>query len=195
MSDSLGAEPGDLDPGLERGGEQLDPIDDVVGPGLRLLLVGINPGRRSAQTGRHFAGPGNRFWAALHAAGITPEPLQPARQHELVALGLGITNLVDRPTARASEVAPAELRAGAQALDTKVARWQPRLVAVLGLTAYRTAFRSPRAKGGPQPLELGGVGVWLLPNPSGLNARTGVDEHARGLRAAARAAGVPLHPR
>lgn len=170
----------------------LEPIDDVVGDGLRLLLVGINPGGRSARTGWHFAGPANRFWPAMHAAGITPEPLHPERQRELVPLGVGITNLVARPTLRASEVSAAELRAGAAALEARVARWRPRVVAVLGLGAYRTAFRRRWATAGPQPERIAGAMLWLLPNPSGLNARARPAEHAAGLRAAALAAGLPV---
>lgn len=170
---------------------RLRPVPDVVGPGVRLLLVGINPGRRSAETGRHFAGPGNRFWPALHDAGITSRLLGPHEQHRLVALGVGITNLVARPTARASEVSAAELRAGVALLEGKVAALEPRVVAILGLTAYRTAFGRPDARAGRQPDRLGAAELWLLPNPSGLNAHTSAAAHAAGLRAAAEAAGLP----
>lgn len=170
----------------------LQPVPDLVGDGLRLLLVGINPGRRSAETGSHFAGRANRFWPALQAAGITPVALDATRQHELVALGIGITNIVARPSLRASEVTRTELRAGAAALEDKVARWRPRVVAVLGLTAYRVAFRRPSARPGRQPESLAGAELWLLPNPSGLNAHALPADHAAGLRAAAIAAGIPV---
>jgi double-stranded uracil-DNA glycosylase len=170
----------------------LRPIPDVVGPGVRLLLVGINPGRRSAETGCHFAGPGNRFWASLHAAGITERVLAPHEQWLLPPLGVGITNLVARPSPRAAELTAAELRAGADALRHNVERWQPCVVAVLGLTANRTAFRRPLAQAGRQPESLGAAGLWLLPNPSGLNAATPLSAHAAGLAAAARDAGLTV---
>lgn len=170
----------------------LEPVADVCGPGMRLLLVGINPGRRSAETGRHFAGPGNRFWRALHAAGITPVLLDATRQGELVPLGIGITNLAARPTERASELHRSELRAGVHVLAGNVGRWQPEVVAVLGLTAYRSAFERPGARAGEQPESLAGARLWLLPNPSGLNAHARPSDHAAGLRAAATAAGLQL---
>lgn len=170
----------------------LRPITDVVAPGLRLLLVGINPGVRSAETGRHFARPGNRFWPALHAAGITPRLFSPDEQDLLPGLGVGITNLVARPSATAAEVTAAELRAGAERLEMLARRLEPRVVAVLGLTAYRTAFGRPRAASGPQAEALGPAQLWVLPNPSGLNAHTKPAAHAEGLGAAATAAGLHL---
>jgi double-stranded uracil-DNA glycosylase len=170
----------------------LRPIDDVIGPELRLLLVGINPGVRSARLNAHFAGPSNRFWPALHAAGITPERLTPDRQHELLELGVGITNLVARPSARADEVSSEELREGARILTEKVAGISPRVVAVLGITAYRTAFSRPRARPGHQGEPIAGAALWVLPNPSGLNAHAKPADHAAGLRAAAWAAGLVL---
>jgi double-stranded uracil-DNA glycosylase len=179
-------------PGPARG--DLEPIPDLLRPGIRLLLVGINPGVRSAQMAAHFAGPGNRFWPALHAAGITPEQLGPERQDELLDLGVGITNLAERPSARADELTRDELRAGARALEAKVAALGPRAVAVLGLTAYRVAFSAPRARGGCQPRDLAGAALYLLPNPSGLNAHTSLAAHAEGLREAALAAGLTLAP-
>ena len=166
------------------------PITDVIGGGLKLLLVGINPGLKSSQLNQHFARPGNRFWPALHAAGITPRQLLPAEQHALVDLGVGITNLAARPSATAAEVTAGELREGARRLEQLVAKHRPRVVAVLGLTAYRTAFSRPRATAGPQPETLAGADLWVLPNPSGLNAHTKPAEHAAGLRAAAMAAGL-----
>ena len=148
-----------------------EPVADLVAPDLRVLFCGINPGMRSGELGLHFARPGNRFWKLLQAGGFTTSVLAPAEQHGLPALGIGITNLVERVTAAASEVSTAELRAGAALLETKVQRLHPRCVAVLGLQAYRTAFRRPRAAIGLQPELLGPARLWLLPNPSGLQAR------------------------
>ncbi len=149
-------------------------IDDVLpgpaDPPLRVLFCGINPGLVSAATGHHFARPGNRFWPALHGAGFTPRLLQPAEQGELATLGLGITNMAPRATARADELTPAELAAGGARLRALVAERRPRWLAVVGVTAYRTAFRTPRAAVGPQEERLGDTAVWVLPNPSGLNA-------------------------
>jgi double-stranded uracil-DNA glycosylase len=172
----------------------LEPIDDLVRPGVRLLLVGINPGVRSARCNAHFAGPGNRFWPALHLAGITPERLGPERQAALLDLGVGITNLAARPSARADELTAAELRAGAAALEVRVAALRPRVVAVLGLTAYRIAFGDRHATAGRQPEPLAGAARFLLPNPSGLNAHVQLPEHAAGLREVAVAAGIPVRP-
>jgi TDG/mug DNA glycosylase family protein len=156
-----------------------------------LLIVGVNPSLRSAEVGRHFARPGNRFWPALAAAGITPRRLDPAEQDELAPLGIGITNFVPRPTVRADEISRDELRAGAGELVAKLERGpKPAVVAVLGLFAYRTAFDRPRAVAGRQPDTFAGVAWWLLPNPSGLNAHTRPADHAAGVRAAAEAAGV-----
>ena len=139
-------------------------------PPLRVLFCGINPGLVSAATGHHFARPGNRFWPALHGAGFTPRLLRPAEQWELPALGLGITNMAPRATARADELTPTELVAGAARLRALVAEHRPRWLAVVGVTAYRAAFGTPRAAVGPQEEPLGGTRVWVLPNPSGLNA-------------------------
>jgi TDG/mug DNA glycosylase family protein len=145
-------------------------IPDVVAPGLRVLFTGINPGLYSAATGYHFARPGNRFWPALHASGFTPRLLRPAEQRELLPLGLGITNVVARATARADELTPAEIRDGGAALAATVARLRPHWVAVVGITVYRTAFGRPGAQTGRQEETLAGARVWVLPNPSGLNA-------------------------
>jgi TDG/mug DNA glycosylase family protein len=145
-------------------------VADVLGPGLRVLFCGINPGLWSAAVGHHFARPGNRFWKALHLGGLTPRQLRPDEEDELLALGLGITNLVERATAGAAELGPSELRAGAARLAAKAAGARPRVVAVLGVGAYRTAFARPKAAVGPQPDPIGGAAAWLLPNPSGLNA-------------------------
>jgi double-stranded uracil-DNA glycosylase len=145
-------------------------IPDVIGRDLRVLFVGINPGLYSGATGFHFARPGNRFWPALHGAGFTPRRLQPDETEELLALGIGITNLVNRTTATAAELTMDELRAGAQRLLQTVDRYRPREVAVLGLSAYRSAFDRPKAPIGHQSRLPGGGGLWVLPNPSGLNA-------------------------
>jgi double-stranded uracil-DNA glycosylase len=150
-------------------------IPDVGGPGLRILFSGINPSLYSAATGHHFARPGNRFWPALHRAGFTPRQLHPSEQFRLPSVGLGITNVVARATARADELSPAELKAGGAVLEALAEQWQPRYLAVLGVTAYRTAFARPKARLGLQAESVGGVPVWVLPNPSGLNAHYTVD--------------------
>jgi TDG/mug DNA glycosylase family protein len=142
----------------------------VVGPGLRVLFSGINPSLYSAATGHHFARPGNRFWPALHRSGFTPRLLHPSEQSSLPGLGLGITNVVARATARADELSPAELVEGGAILAALASRWQPRYLAILGVTAYRTAFARPKAAIGLQDQKVGGAQVWVLPNPSGLNA-------------------------
>jgi TDG/mug DNA glycosylase family protein len=158
-------------------------IPDVICPDLRVLFVGINPGLYSAATGRHFARPGNRFWPALHLSGFTPRRFHPSEQADLLSLGLGITNLVDRGTARADELTRAELVAGGAALVSKVERFRPRVVAIVGVTAYRTAFGQPGAVVGPAPLPLGRARGWILPNPSGLNAHFQLDRLAAEFRA------------
>ncbi len=151
----------------------------MIGPGLDLLFCGINPSLRSAEAGHHFARPGNRFWPALHRAGITPRQLAPEEDRELLALGVGVTNLVARPTRAAAELSAAELREGAAELEALVERWAPRMVAVVGLTAWRTAFGRPKAVLGLQDERVGGRPVWVLPNPSGLNAHFQVPDLAR----------------
>jgi double-stranded uracil-DNA glycosylase len=150
-------------------------IPDVLASRLTVVFCGINPGLYSAATGHHFARPGNRFWPVLHRAGFTPRQLAPSEQSELLRYGLGITNLVARGTARADELTAAELRAGGAELAAKLLALQPAWVAVLGVTAYRAAFVRPRATVGPQPDRLGPSRVWVLPNPSGLNAHYTVD--------------------
>lgn len=159
-------------------------MPDVVADDLRLLLVGINPGLWTAWSGHHFARPGNRFWTVLHAAGLTPRVFDPAQQRELLELGMGITNLVPRTTAAAAELTRDELRAGGERLAALVARHRIRTVAILGMGAYRTAFGHPRAPMGLQREPLAGAAVWVLPNPSGLQARYGVDQIAAPLRQA-----------
>ena len=145
-------------------------IPDVVAPGLSVLFSGINPGLWSAATGHHFARPGNRFWPTLHRSGFTPRQLRPDEQWELLDLGLGITNVAPRATARADELSRDELVAGAQTLRAKVERLRPEWLAVVGIGAYRTGFGRPEAVVGPQPTAFGETRVWVLPNPSGLNA-------------------------
>ncbi len=156
-------------------------IPDVLpapGAPLRVLFCGINPSLYSAATGWHFARPGNRFWLALHLSGFTSRRLAPSEQHLLPGYGLGITNLVARATAQASELDAAELRAGGERLLALIQRHRPRILAIAGVTAYRTAFGHPRADIGPQPQPPGGPRVWVLPNPSGLNAHWTLDSIA-----------------
>jgi TDG/mug DNA glycosylase family protein len=145
-------------------------VEDVIAPGLRVLFCGINPGLHTALSGHHFAGPGNRFWPALHASGFTERRLRPVEERSLLERGLGITNVVPRATAAAAELRPGEYEAGGRALERKVLEYRPGFLAVLGIGAYRTAFRRPRATIGPQPETIGTTRLWVLPNPSGLNA-------------------------
>lgn len=164
-------------------------LDDVLAPGLAAVFCGINPGLYTAWAGHHFARPGNRFWRALYESGFTPRLLHPSEQRELLGLGLGITNLVARTTARADELAIEELRAGADRLRAKMCELRPAWLAMLGVTAYRLAFGDPRAAVGPQPAGIGDTRVWLLANPSGLNAHYQAADLAREfgrLRAAVR---------
>ena len=145
-------------------------IPDVIAPGLRVVFAGINPGLYSAATGHHFARPGNRFWPALHRSGFTERVFRPDEQEQLLGLGLGITNVVARATARADELAPGEFLAGARILTEKITRLRPRWLAVVGVTAYRAAFGRRHAAVGPQGETIGETRLWVLPNPSGLNA-------------------------
>ncbi|MCP2349884.1 G/U mismatch-specific DNA glycosylase [Nonomuraea roseoviolacea] len=160
-------------------------IDDVLGPSLDVLFCGINPGLMSEATGHHFARPGNRFWPALHLSGFTPRLLAPSEQHLLPSYGLGITNVVARASAKASELTREELVEGGRRLEELVARVGPKVLAVLGVSAYRTAFARPKAVVGLQEEPVGGVPVWVLPNPSGLNAHwtlAGIAEELRRVR-------------
>ncbi|MFF6780691.1 G/U mismatch-specific DNA glycosylase [Streptomyces sp. NPDC012510] len=145
-------------------------MPDVTADGLRVLFCGINPGLRTAATGHHFARPGNRFWPVLHLSGFTPRVLKPSEQGELPTYGLGITNVVARATARADELTPEEYAEGGRLLTAKVERLRPRWLAVVGVTAYRAAFTDHKAAVGPQERTIGDTRVWVLPNPSGLNA-------------------------
>ena len=154
-------------------------LPDVIAPGLRVLFCGINPGLYSGATGYHFAKPGNRFWPALHRAGFTPRLLSPWEEQLLLDWGCGITSLVARTTATAAELGRQELIEGRAILESKVRRYRPRWVAVVGIGAYRTAFGRPAAGIGRQDEQLVGAGLWVLPNPSGLNANHQLPELAR----------------
>ena len=168
------------------------PLRDVVAPDLDVLFCGINPSLLSAERGHHFARPGNRFWPALHLSGLTPRRLAPDEDELLPAFGLGVTNVVSRPTRTAAELTVEELREGAAELADLVARYRPRVLAVLGITAWRQAFDRPRAVLGRQPEQIGGVQTWVAPNPSGLNAHHQLPDLARlygMVREAARAGG------
>lgn len=145
-------------------------VPDVIAPRLDVLFVGINPGLYTAAVGHHFARPGNRFWPALYRAGFTGRLLAPHEERELLAVRCGITNVVNRATATAAELSSAELRRGARRLAAKVRRHRPRIVALLGVMTYRVAFERPHAALGRQGEDLAGAALWVLPNPSGLNA-------------------------
>ena len=145
-------------------------VRDLIVPNLAVLFCGINPGLYSAAVGHHFARPGNRFWPTLFAAGFTPRAISPFDERELLTLGFGITNLVSRATATADELSDDELCLGKRALVAKVKRYSPRVLAVVGVGAYRVAFGEPKARVGKQERVIGKTTVWVLPNPSGLNA-------------------------
>jgi len=166
-------------PGASAAGSPPQPLEDILAPGLDVIFCGINPSLVSVQRGHHFARPGNRFWPVLHLAGFTPRRLDPAEDATLPEHGLGVTNLADRPTRAASELADEELRAGRAALEALARRWSPRVVAVVGVGAYRVAFERPRATLGLQPEALAGSALWVLPNPSGLNAHYQLPDLAR----------------
>jgi double-stranded uracil-DNA glycosylase len=155
------------------------PLGPILEPGLDVIFVGINPSLRSAEVGHHFARPGNRFWPTLHAAGFTPRRLAPEEDAELPRHGVGVTNIAFRPTRAADELDRSELEAGAVALDHAMAGMAPRLVAILGLGAYRDAFARRSATWGLQAETIGGRPVWVLPNPSGLNAHYKPADFAR----------------
>ena len=157
-------------------------VRDVIAPELRVLFCGINPGLYTAATGHHFARPGNRFWPALHAAGFTPRLLMPWEERELLQYGYGITNLVARATVGAAELRPEEFRAGRRRLERKVRRYRPRIVAIVGIGAYRLAFERLDAGLGLQDEQLADAIVWVLPNTSGLNANHRPEDFARVFR-------------
>lgn len=171
-------------------------VDDLMPEHPKLVFVGINPGLWTAATGTHFAHPGNRFYPALAAAGIIPRVpdfangLTDDDRRMFLDSGIGISNLVHRATARADELDRAELRAGAARLAHDVAAWHPLVVAVVGLTAYRQGFDRPRARAGRQEERLGRAELWVVPNPSGLNAHATVTDLAQAYAEPARAAGI-----
>ena len=147
-------------------------VADVIAPDLRILFCGINPGLYTAWSGHHFARPGNRFWPALHLGGFTPRLFSPAEERELLPLGYGITNLVQRASATADELSKKEYQAGGERLAAKVQLYTPTVLAVLGVGAWRNAFNRPRATVGRQVETIGNTAIWVLPNPSGLNRAT-----------------------
>ena len=157
-------------------------MPDVIARGLRLLFCGINPGLYTAAVGHHFARPGNRFWPTLHRAGFTDRLLSPFEEHELLKGGYGITNMVARATATAAEVSTEELLRGGQRLRAKLKKYRPAFVAVIGIGAYRTAFNRPKAAVGRQDEKLEAATLWVLPNPSGLNANYQLEDLARLFR-------------
>ena len=171
-------------------------MPDLIGNGLKLLFVGINPGLWTAATQTHFAHPGNRFWPALRLAGIIDRDVNRANgmtdqdRAYVVTRGLGNTNLVNRATARADELSAAELRQGRTRLEQTVQRYRPRVVAIAGITAYRTAFGLRTATPGEQPADIGGARLWVVPNPSGLNAHETIATLAAAYAQPALAAGV-----
>ena len=165
-------------------------VRDVIGPGLRVLVCGINPGLYTAAVGHHFARPGNRFWPALYRAGFTDRLLSPFEERELLRLQIGITNVVARATAAAAELTKEDFIKGGRSLRAKVRRYRPRIVAVLGVGAYREAFAQPKAIIGEQPERIGAARVWVLPNPSGLNANYQLNDLVKLFKELQRAAGM-----
>lgn len=171
-------------------------VPDLVGQGIKLLFVGINPGLWTAATQTHFSHPANRFYPALYKAGITEYEmdrkagLSDSDREYLIKRGIGISNIVTRTTARADELNLDELRSGAASLEEKIAALKPTVVAIAGVTAYRRAFKKPKAKLGKQPDPLGSAELWVVPNPSGLNAHENVDSLAEKYRHPAEAAGL-----
>ena len=157
-------------------------VRDVIAPDLRVLFAGINPGLYTAAVGHHFARPGNRFWPALYAGGFTDRLLSPFEERELLKSGYGITNVVPRTTSSADQLTKEEIIAGGERLKAKVLRYRPRVLAILGVGTYRTAFNKPKATVGRQPESIGDTVVWVLPNPSGLNANYQADALARLFR-------------
>ncbi|HLQ35232.1 MAG TPA: G/U mismatch-specific DNA glycosylase [Chloroflexota bacterium] len=154
-------------------------LPDVIAPNLRVLFVGINPGLYTAAIGHHFGRPGNRFWPLLHRAGFTPRQRSPFEERELLSLGLGITNFVERASASADDLTPDEVRAGVEKLEAKICEFRPRIVAFLGMQAYRMGFGRPQAAVGLQPETICGSKLWVLPNPSGRMAHYQMPELSR----------------
>lgn len=162
-------------------------LPDVIAPNLRVLFCGINPGLYTAAVGHHFARPGNRFWPALYKSGFTDRLVSPFDEQELLNNGIGISNVVSHATATAAELTKEDFIAGGRALATKVKRYRPQIVAILGVGAYRHAFAKPKAQIGEQPERIHNAGVWVLPNPSGLNANYQLDDLAKLFRELRRA--------
>ncbi|WP_435011221.1 G/U mismatch-specific DNA glycosylase [Tundrisphaera lichenicola] len=150
-------------------------IPDVIGPGLQILFSGINPSLYSAAVGHHFARPGNRFWPTLHSAGFTHRRFDPFEDQGLIDLGLGITNVVARATGAADELSAEELTEGGRLLDRKIQHYRPKILALLGITAYRSAYHRPQARMGLQAELISGSRLWVLPNPSGRNGHFSVE--------------------
>ncbi|KAA0024607.1 mismatch-specific DNA-glycosylase [Antrihabitans cavernicola] len=173
-------------------------LPDLIGPDVRLLIVGINPGLLTVAVQSHFGRRGNRFYPALYRAGIidrvidAADGFDPADVEHLRARGIGITNIVRRATARADELSTAELVDGARALEQRVRTLQPKVVAILGITAYRAGFLRPKATVGKQPESFGGAELWVVPNPSGLNAHASLADLAAAYREVAVAAGIDV---
>jgi len=165
-------------------------VRDVIGPGLRVLFCGINPGLYTAAVGHHFARPGNRFWPALYQAGFTDRLLSPFEERDLLRLQIGITNVVAHATAAAAELTKEDFIKGGRRLRAKVRRYHPRIVAVLGVGAYREAFAQPKAAIGEQPERIGEARVWVLPNPSGLNANYQLNDLVKLFKELRRVAGL-----
>lgn len=163
-------------------------LSDVIAPDLKVLFVGINPGLYSGWSGHHFARPGNRFWPALHAAGFTSRQLHPSEQRELLRGGFGVSNLVNRATATADALAPEEFVAGRKRLAAKVRRYRPRIVAFLGMGAFCHAFGLQSCRVGGQRERLESARLWVLPNPSGLNANYQLGALAKLFKALRKAA-------
>ena len=162
-------------------------LPDVIGPNLRVLFCGINPGLYTAAVGHHFARPGNRFWPALHQSGFTDRLVSPFEERELLQSGIGISNVVAFATAAAAELTRADFIAGGQRLASKAQRYRPKIIAVLGVGAYRQAFDKPKAQIGEQPERIRDARVWVLPNPSGLNANYQLPELVKLFRQLRRA--------
>ena len=154
-------------------------ISDILAPDLNILFCGINPSLYSVAVGHHFARPGNRFWKTLHFAGFTERLLKPSEDRSLLQYGYGLTNIADRATARADELTPEELIVGHQQLAAKVEHYRPKVLAVLGISAYRIAFNRPKATIGQQSDSIHNAIIWVLPNPSGLNAHYQLDDLVR----------------
>jgi TDG/mug DNA glycosylase family protein len=173
-------------------------LPDVIAPNLRVLFCGINPGLYTAAVGHHFARPGNRFWPALHQSGFTDRLMSPFDERALLKSGIGISNVVPHATASAAELTREDFIKGGRVLAAKVKRYHPRIVAILGLGAYRQAFARPKAQVGEQPERIHDARVWVLPNPSGLNANYQLPELVRLFvelrQATARRSENPLHP-